>query len=153
VPYSILVLAHLGAVIVWVGGMVFAHFFLRPALPVLEPPQRLALMHVVLRRFFGAVLWAVLLVVGSGLAMVALAAAGGGFSMPLHWTVMTGIGLMMAAIFGYIRFVLFPRLARAVAARDTPAGGAALAAIRRWVGVNLALAGLVVASAVLRWPA
>ena len=37
--YALVKLAHLAAVIVWVGGMVFAHFFLRPSLALLEPPQ------------------------------------------------------------------------------------------------------------------
>ena len=35
---------HVSSLIVWIGGMVFAHFFLRPSLAVLEPPQRLALV-------------------------------------------------------------------------------------------------------------
>jgi uncharacterized membrane protein len=49
------------------------------------------------------------------------------------------LGLAMMAIFGHIRFALYKRLRRAVAAKDWPAGGAALAAIRTWVGVNLAI--------------
>ena len=53
---SLLKAVHVLAVLVWVGGMVFAHFFLRPALVLLEPPQRLRLMHEVLRRFFAIVL-------------------------------------------------------------------------------------------------
>jgi uncharacterized membrane protein len=153
--HTVLKLAHVAAVILWVGGMVFAHFFLRPALQAqegMQPPQRLALMHAVLQRFFGAVLWAVLVVVGSGLAMIAQAAGGEGFEMPPHWTAMATIGVVMAAIFGHIRFALFPRLARAVAARDWPQGGAAMNAIRRWVSVNLALGIAVVLIAYLRWP-
>jgi len=43
------------------------------------------------------------------------------------------------AIFGHIRFALLRRLQRAVAASDAPAGGRALASIRSWVAVNLAL--------------
>ena len=49
--HNALKLAHLLAIIVWVGGMVFAHFFLRPAAQSLEPPQRLRLMHDVAARF------------------------------------------------------------------------------------------------------
>jgi uncharacterized membrane protein len=45
----------------------------------------------------------------------------------------------MMAIFGHIRFALYKRLAAAVAASDWPAGGRAMAGIRRWVGVNLLL--------------
>ena len=52
---------------------------------------------------------------------------------------MTALGLLMMAIFGHIRFVLYRRFAAALGREDLPAGAAALAAIRRWVGVNLAL--------------
>lgn len=47
---------HVMSIVVWIGGMVFAHFFLRPALTQLEPSVRLRLMHSVLGRFFQAVM-------------------------------------------------------------------------------------------------
>ena len=53
--YATLKLVHVLSLIVWIGGMVFAHFFLRPATLSLEPPQRVRLMHDVLQRFFAAV--------------------------------------------------------------------------------------------------
>lgn len=142
--YALLKTIHLLALIVWLGGMVFAHFFLRPAAASLEPPQRLALMHAVLARFFKAVLWAAGLVFLSGFWMmgrVAKAAvqSGAPFSMPLEWLVMAVLGVLMIAIFGHIRFVLFKRLSTAVAASDWPAGGAVLVSIRTWVMVNLGL--------------
>jgi len=59
--------------------------------------------------------------------------------MPLDWTVMTVLGIAMVLIFGYIRFSLYKRLDRAVAAGDWVAGGAALASIRPWVATNIAL--------------
>ena len=146
---------HLLSVVLWVGGMVFAHFFLRPALAALEPPVRLRLMHAVLGRFFQAVLVASLLTAASGLALIGrvasqVAATGGRFSMPLAWTVMATLGLVMVAIFLFIRFALFPRLARAVAASDWPAGAAALGQIRQWVAVNLGLGTLVLVVTLLR---
>jgi hypothetical protein len=39
--YATLKTIHLLSIIVWIGGMVFAHFFLRPAVAQLEPPLRL----------------------------------------------------------------------------------------------------------------
>ena len=39
--YASLKTVHLLAIIVWLGGMVFAMFFLRPALATLEPSVRL----------------------------------------------------------------------------------------------------------------
>jgi uncharacterized membrane protein len=59
--------------------------------------------------------------------------------MPLDWTIMATLGLIMIAIFGHIRFALFKRLSHAVAASDWAAGGKALASIRTWVGINLAI--------------
>lgn len=150
---SILKAVHVLAVLVWVGGMAFAHFFLRPSLALLEPPQRVRLMHAVLGRFFAAVLASIALILVSGVWIIGRLAkltvqSGASFSMPLDWTVMTAVGLLMVAIFGHIRFVLYRRLDRAVQASDWPAGGVALAAIRQWVAVNLAL-GLALVALVL----
>ncbi|KRD55792.1 hypothetical protein ASE52_06130 [Acidovorax sp. Root275] len=152
--YNALQLAHVLSVIVWIGGMVFAHFFLRPAAQSLEPPLRVRLMHDVLQRFLAAVSVAVVVVLGSGLWMIGRVAkqtvqAGGSFAMPLDWTIMATLGLAMMAIFGHIRFALFKRLQRAVAASDWPAGGKALGSIRSWVGVNLALGVVIVVVTVL----
>lgn len=142
--YATLKLLHILSIVVWIGGMVFAHFFLRPAVTQLEPPQRIRLMHGVLQRFFSAVLIAVVIVLATGLWMIGRVAkesvqAGLGFNMPLDWTIMATLGIVMMVIFGHIRFALFKRLSRAVASSDWPAGGAALASIRTWVSVNLAI--------------
>jgi uncharacterized membrane protein len=37
---AILKTVHVLSVVVWIGGMVFAHFFLRPAVAQLDPPVR-----------------------------------------------------------------------------------------------------------------
>jgi uncharacterized membrane protein len=142
--YAALKTLHVLAVVLWVGGMAFAHFFLRPALLVLEPPQRLKLMHAVLRRFFAAVLVLSALVLASGLWMIGRTArqvvqGGGSFVWPADWLLMTVVGVLMVAIFGHIRFVLYKRLHASVVAQQWPAAGAALGAIRQWVAVNLAL--------------
>lgn len=147
--YNLLKLVHLLSIIVWIGGMVFAHFFLRPAAQALEAPARVRLMHAVLERFFTAVAVAIVAVLGSGLWMIGRVAkqavqSGGSFSMPLAWTLMATLGLVMVAIFGHIRFALFRRLQRAVALSDWAAGGQALGSIRTWVGVNLALGAITV---------
>ena len=142
--YATLKLLHILAIVVWIGGMVFAHFFLRPAAMQLEPPQRIRLMHGALQRFFAAVLVAIGVVLATGLWMIGRVAketvqAGLGFNMPLDWTIMATLGIVMIGIFGHIRFALFKRLSQAVASSDWPAGGAALASIRTWVSINLAI--------------
>jgi uncharacterized membrane protein len=154
--YATLKTVHVLAIVVWIGGMVFAHFFLRPAVATLETPVRLRLMHDVLGRFFRAVLVAALLTLVSGVWMLGRVAkqvvqSGGSFEMPLAWTVMAVLGVAMVAIFMHIRFALFRRLGRAVAASEWAAGGLALTQIRTWVSINLGLGVLVLIVTLMRW--
>jgi uncharacterized membrane protein len=142
--YAALKTIHLLSIIVWVGGMVFAQFFLRPSVASLAPPQRLRLMHEVLGRFFNAVLAAAGLALATGTWMIGRVAkqtvqAGGHFTMPIEWMIMAALGIVMVGIFGHIRFALYKRLSRAVANSDWAAGGAAMASIRVWVAVNLSI--------------
>lgn len=156
--YAALKTIHLLSLMVWIGGMAFAHFFLRPAVAKLEAPERIRLMHDVLGRFFNAVLGAVGLTLLSGLWMIGRVAkqavqSGGNFAMPLEWTVMAALGIVMMLIFGHIRFALYKRLSRAVTAGAWPAGGAALASIRLWVSINLSLGVVIVTITLLGLPA
>jgi uncharacterized membrane protein len=155
--YALLKTIHLLSLMVWIGGMVFAHFFLRPAVAKLEAPERVRLMHDVLGRFFNAVLAAAGLTLLSGLWMIGRVAkeavqSGGHFAMPLAWTVMATLGIVMIAIFGHIRFALYKRLSSAVTAAAWPAGGAALGSIRLWVSINLSLGVVIVAITLLGLP-
>ena len=135
---QVLILLHMLATVVWVGGMFFAHLCLRPvALAQLEPPQRLRLWHGVLGRFFPWVWASVLTLMLSGQALVAIMGGMASVSYPIH--VMAALGYLMAAIFAYIYFVPYARLRRAVAAQDWPAGGQAQNRIRQLVGTNLIL--------------
>ncbi len=147
--YATLKIVHLLAVIVWLGGMVFAHFFLRPAVASLAPPERVALMHAVLGRFFRAVQWAASAALVSGIWMIGrntrqTVQSGAHFNLPLEWMLMAALGLLMVGIFGTIRFTLYPALTRAVAAADWPAGAAVLSRIRHWVALNLVLGTVIV---------
>lgn len=142
--YSLIKTVHVLSILVWVGGMVFAHFFLRPVAAGLEPPMRLRLMQGVLQRFFSVVTVLALLALFSGGWMMGRAAkdaaqSGGAFAMPLDWTVMAALGTLMVLIFGHIRFALYKRLQRAVVASDWPAGGAVMQRLRLWVGVNMTI--------------
>lgn len=145
-PWRVALVVHVLAAALWVGGMAFAHFALRPAAAqVLEPPLRLPLLAATLGRFFTGVAVIVPLLLATGLAMllrVGMAAA------PLAWHAMLALGLVMAAVFVFIVTVPYPRLKRHVAAREWPAAGAAMALIRQWVGVNLALGTLTIVLAV-----
>jgi uncharacterized membrane protein len=147
--YATLKTIHILSVIVWIGGMVFVQFFLRPASGTLAPPERVRLMRDVLGRFFSAVWVAVGLILGSGLWMMArtslvVAQSGIQASMPLEWIMMAVLGLVMVGVFCFIRFVLYQRLARAVTASAWPTGGVVLASIRSWVMVNLVIGVVIV---------
>ncbi|WP_275098788.1 CopD family protein [Sedimenticola hydrogenitrophicus] len=135
--YSIMITLHLLGVVVWVGGMFFAHMALRPAaVEVLEPPQRLPLMKRTLDRFFPWVWLAIVLILGSGYAIqFGILGAGAG----LHVHIMQGIGLAMVALFCYIYFLPYRQMGRALQAGELSQAGARLAVMRRIIGINLVL--------------
>mgnify|MGYP001600779490 CR=1 FL=1 len=134
---NILLLLHLLGVIVWVGGMFFAHMALRPAVAeLLQPPQRLPLLSGVFRRFFPWVWLSVILIATSGGLLMALL---GGFKAAWYIHVMLAIGVAMMVIFTYVYFGPFAGLKQGVASQDWPAAGLVMARIRKLVGINLIL--------------
>ncbi len=147
---ALLLFIHLLGVVVWLGGMAFAHFAMRPAaIQTLEPPLRLPFLAAALGRFFHIVAVAVVAIVGSGLA----AMGGVGFARaPVGWHVMMALGLVMAAVFAFIYGKTYPQLRQAVAKAQWPVAAAAMNTIRRLVFINLCLGVLTVAAAVsVRW--
>ncbi len=103
-------------------------------------------MGAALGRFFAGVNIAIGLLLATGFAMIWLAGGMGA----VHWNVhgMLGIGLVMMALYGHIRFALYPKLRRALVIKDWVAAGARLQLIRMLVSFNLALGILVLALAV-----
>lgn len=142
-----LVLIHLLGVILWLGGMFFAHVCLRPvAAAQLPPPQRLPLLAAVLGRFFIAVAIAIVAILVSGFMLMSMLR---GAPAPWHWLVMSGIGSAMTAIFLLIVLRFYPRLKAAVVAQAWPDGGKAMDSIRKLVLVNLILGIITVIVALL----
>ena len=143
---QLLLLLHLLGAIAWLGGMFFAYFCLRPAAAeVLKPPERPALWSATFSRFLPYMAVAVLAILATGLSMllsVGFAAA------PTGWHVMFALGLVMAAVFGYIYFGVFPKLQAQCKAQAWPIAGEALNRIRQLVALNLVLGLLVVLAAV-----
>jgi uncharacterized membrane protein len=140
---------HLLAVVVWVGGMFFAHFCLRPAaLATLQPPQRLPLMSATLARFFVAVACSLILLWGSGMAMFAQFAAASG-KPPMSWNLMAIVGVVMTGVFLVIWLRAHPRMRSALEQGDGKAAVAALDGIRRLVVLNLLLGVATIAIATL----
>src|SRR4051812_48806581 len=107
---------HLTGVVIWVGGMFFAHMALRPSVQALQPAERLTLLSATLTRFVSWVAGAVLAIVGSGFWMVAML---GGFSAANHWiAAMASAGLVMVAIYVWLVAGPFRLLRAKVAASD-----------------------------------
>jgi uncharacterized membrane protein len=138
---------HLLGIVVWVGGMFFAHVALRPALVALPPASRLPLIAATLRTFFAWVAAAIVAIIVTGIMMIV--AMGGFGRVGAYVHVMTFVGLVMTAIFVFIVAGPFPRLRRAVAAAEWEAAGAAAATVRRLVALNLVLGLVTLTVAVL----
>jgi len=128
---------HIFGAVVWVGGMFAIYVCLRPALGMLEPPQRLRLMRVTFEKFFPWVWLAILLLLASGYWM--LFTTFGGFAAASPY-----IHLMqMIALFVWLFHGPWLAFKRAVDVEDWPSAGTSLNRIRQIIRVNLPL-GLVV---------
>ena len=137
---------HLAAAIVWLGGIAFMLFSLRPAAAeLLAPPQRLPLIAQVLHRFFTGVWLAVAILLITGLVML----LGVGMkNAPVGWHLMLGIGMLMFALFGHLYFGPFRRLRLAVSASDWPEGGRRVGQIAKLAMANLVLGALAIAAVI-----
>ena len=132
---------HVLGAVVWVGGMVFALFVLRPALGPLAPAQRISLTGAVFARFFRIVWHAMPIVILSGYGLVFGVNGGFGMVHPLVH-VMHATGLAMAVVFAALFFGPWAGMRTALAAGDMPAAAAAAERIRKRVLVN-AILGLI----------
>lgn len=135
---------HLIAAIVWLGGISFLLFSLRPvASTVLPPPLRLPLMAQSMQRFFGIAWACVVVLLLSGLFMLLTV---GMKNAPAGWHAMLGIGLLMFAVFGHLYFGPFRRLKQAIAAANWPEGGRRAGQIATLAYLNLFLGILAIAA-------
>lgn len=128
---------HLLGVVVWVGGMFFAHMALRPSVQALEPPQRLPLLAATLSRFLTWVAVAIVAILGSGTFLIVTAGGFAAARWPVH--AMAALGVAMVVIYAWLAAVPFRALKDAVAAADWPRAGAAMGRVRHLVAVNLIL--------------
>ena len=138
---------HVLAVVVWVGGMAFALFVLRPGLAALAPPQRITVLATVFARFLPLVGGAILVIVASGAAMLLALPSLRGLGWGLH--VMTGVGVVMIVVYAVLWLRLNPRLQRAAAAQDWPGAAAVAESMRRAVLLNLVLGIVVIVAAIV----
>jgi uncharacterized membrane protein len=141
---AILIVLHLLASLIWVGGMFFAHTALRPAAAeLLPPPERLTLLCGVFKRFFLWVKGSILVLFVTGFGLISLMGAQAKLGGHVH--AMLFIAVIMTLIFGYIYTRPFKALKAAVAAKAWPEGAVALGQLRKLVLLNLVLGVITVA--------
>lgn len=135
---SVLIVLHILAAVIWVGGMFFAYVCLRPvAASLLEPPLRLSLWSETFKRFFVWVWIAIILLIGSGHSMIVL--LGGMANVGMHVHIMLISAYVMIALFMHVYFSPYKRLLQATAESNWQKAGSNLNQIRRIVGINLVL--------------
>lgn len=146
--YLLFKFLHLAGAIVWMGGMGFMLWALRPALgqQLEAPAQRLGLLSAVLGRFFTLVWIAILLLLLTGTYMLRQA---GMPNPPLGWHLMAGLGTLMALIFGHLYFVPYRRLRHAVTGADWPQAARQAQQIALLVRINFSLGWLAIAALIL----
>jgi uncharacterized membrane protein len=128
---------HLLGVIVWVGGMFFAHMVVRGALnKVLESQERLHLMLKIFDGFFPWVWLCVILILASGYWML-FSVYG---SETVFWlSFMSIAGTLMAAIFVFIYAIPYHQFSQALKVHDMPQAVASITLIRQLILTNLIL--------------
>ena len=153
--YDYAKLLHLIAGIVWMGGMTFMLFALRPAaLACMEAQPRAVLMGQVWQRFYALVLVAIVVLFATGTHLYTatfraarLVAGNGGAgngSVPLGWNVMLVLGVTMMLVFGHIYFAGFKKYKRAVAAAEWSLAAKSGGLIHKMTLLNFALGWLAI---------
>ena len=135
---AFLLALHLLAALFWVGGMAFTYWVLRPASGPLDPPVRLALWRRVFEKFLPWVGIAIVVLLGSGYAMLSLY-FGGFAGTPIYVNVMQGLGILMVLLFLHLVFAPWRRFRAALDQGALPDAAKALNQIRQIVAINLAL--------------
>ncbi len=134
---GIAITVHLIGVIIWVGGMFFAHMILRQAISkALEPEHRLPLMLKVFDGFFPWVWLSMILILASGYWMLFFVYE----TETTFWlSVMSVAGTLMAAIFVFIYAIPYHQFSSALKTRDMPKAVASISLIRQLILTNLVL--------------
>ncbi|MCU7943719.1 MAG: CopD family protein [Candidatus Thiodiazotropha sp. (ex Cardiolucina cf. quadrata)] len=144
---SIAMTLHIIGVIIWVGGMFFAHMVLRPALnDSLEAPQRLSLLLRVFDGFFPWVWVAVIAILASGFWMLFMLYED---NIGLWLGFMTVVGILMSAIFVFIYVIPYKQIRVARKEDDKPKLVEAVSLIRQLILINLTFGMLVTVVAVV----
>lgn len=144
IDLTIALALHALAAAIWVGGMAFAYWFLRPAAGVLDGPERQKLWRGVFSRFFPVVWASIVVLLATGYYLVFWVYGGFG-ATGMHVHIMHLLGLIMMALFAHVFFAPWRRFRNAVEQGEQEVAARNLNTIRRLVAVNLTLGLIVVA--------
>ena len=150
---SFAIALHILSATIWVGGMFFAHFMLKPSSnEILQPPLRLALWVAVFKRFFLWVWLVSITIIVSGYWMI-FGVFGGMANIGTSVHIMSLMGLIMLVIFSFIFFKPYQALKTAVKEKNYPLAGQKMNSIRLLVTANLVLGicTIIIASAGKYW--
>jgi uncharacterized membrane protein len=137
---------HQLASVVWIGGMFFAHFALRPTLKLtLEPQARMQVALGAFRRFYPWV-WACITVLWVTGGWVSTAVMHG--NLGAHVYTMIGTAAVMTLVFAYLYLVPYGRMRLYVEEESWREASVEFARIRRLMAFNLGLGILTVVAAV-----
>ncbi|MBF0384158.1 MAG: hypothetical protein HQL69_24360 [Magnetococcales bacterium] len=135
---SFLLTVHFIAALIWVGGMFFTHFVLRPSAEFLSLPEKINLWSRVLQRFLAIIWFAIIVLPLSGYWMV-FSYFGGWEDLGLHIYIMQVVGWTMIIIFIYVFFGPFREMKIRIKEELFPEAGMFMLKIRKLVGFNLFL--------------
>lgn len=139
-------LFHIAAAVLWLGGVGFMMFALRPAAALLQPAQRLPFLAAALGRFFVVVWCAIAVLLLTGIDMLLGAGVKGA---PIGWHLMAGIGILMCLLFGHLYYGPFRRLKNAIGQADWMEAGQRMGQIATLATLNFALGWLAIAAVIL----
>ena len=118
VLFTLALMLHTIAAIIWVGGMFFAGVVLLPSLEIWEDPERFAVVARVLPVFFRWVWAAIIAILGTGYGVLLLGYRGGVGGGGVYVDIMQALGLAMIVGFAYVDWVPWRAFLRARAAGD-----------------------------------
>lgn len=136
---AISIALHILGAILWVGGLYFMVYIVRPvAESNLEPPARQAFMYRTMGRYFVRLWIIVAVILGTGFTMI-FGVYGGFGQLPVRIHIMTGIGLLMTLIFAFVHFFLLPSVGEAIKEGDLKKGKKYIHLIRDLARLNMGL--------------
>lgn len=132
----VLIALHILGAVVWVGGLFFIYFALRPAVFDMDLADRLVLWRKCLDNFFPWLWGAIAALLGSGYGLV--------IAFPdeidgLHVLIMQGLGWIMILLFGHTYFSTYRRMGEALDSGDTSAAAQQIEKFRLTLIANLGL--------------